>query len=95
MLRYAHIVVEDFDFSQCLISVKCPSLTATSGLRYNSSSDGVETTASFQCIAGFELVGQTFLTCLRNGSWDAEQPTCCKFGSFHGHIVGQLRCTIN
>ena len=37
------------------------------------------TTANYSCDEGFELVGVSFRTCMRDGNWSDTDPTCvCK-----------------
>ena len=39
-----------------------------------------QTVVQFQCKEGYELVGNSSLTCMQNGEWDSNVPTC------HGKI---------
>jgi len=32
--------------------------------------------ATYSCESGYELVGTEFRTCLNNGLWSGEEPTC-------------------
>uniref|UniRef100_A0A3B1KFF3 E-selectin n=1 Tax=Astyanax mexicanus TaxID=7994 RepID=A0A3B1KFF3_ASTMX len=39
-------------------------------------SNSYSSTCTFSCEEGFELVGESTLTCLKTGNWSAETPTC-------------------
>jgi len=68
-----------------MISVTCPSLTnPNNGLMTCSlGDDGVpsyETTCSFTCNTGYELIGSNTKTCQSDGRWSGSEPICfsCK-----------------
>ena len=35
-----------------------------------------EDVVSFQCNPGFDLIGQSSISCLNDGTWDNDAPTC-------------------
>ncbi|XP_078578155.1 matrilin-1-like [Branchiostoma floridae x Branchiostoma japonicum] len=57
--------------------VHCPVLTApANGTITPTNRRQYQDQVTFTCNSGYNLVGQTMLTCLVNGSWSASPPTC-------------------
>ena len=63
----------DFAIPTC---VKCPALVSPENGNMSLSSTTIQTTALFSCVNGYEVFGQTSLTCDETGSWDATEPFC-------------------
>ena len=58
------------------ISAKCPTLTNPISGSVSTSTDGLTTTAAYECAQLYELVGEPTLTCLDTGSWNHAPPIC-------------------
>ena len=55
----------------------CQALTASATvIRVNMSATTAGAVASYECVAGYTLVGSSTTTCQNNGSWSGSEPTC-------------------
>ena len=60
----------------CLVSDSCSTLRVPAGGNLTFSSDGKYTSVAFACEVGYTLDGARSLSCLSDGTWNAEPPTC-------------------
>ncbi|XP_053399292.1 CUB and sushi domain-containing protein 3-like [Mercenaria mercenaria] len=56
--------------------IMCESISTSTGVTFELSTDGSQTIATFQCPTGYTMVGTSNLTCRTDGSWDISPPTC-------------------
>ena len=47
--------------------------------------------ASYECVAGYTLVGSATRTCQNNGSWSGSEPTCSKLIILFLQVMNFLR----
>ena len=40
--------------------------------------NGTVTSATFNCVAGYEVFGPTIISCNADGLWDSQEPSCGK-----------------
>ena len=48
--------------------------------------DGMVTTVTFSCVAGYTLAGDGSLTCDQDGNWEGLLPICGKYKLYHDHV---------
>ena len=74
-------------FSHYYQVASCPKLNLTPHLSQPRKLEGYhhKDEIHFGCDVGYYLVGTPVLTCLANGKWSSQQPTC------KGNIIGYLK----
>ncbi|KAL4230224.1 Sushi [Mactra antiquata] len=70
--------------------VLCDTLTVSSGMIYNISTDGVTSTAIFECEVGYTIQGETILTCRDDGTWNLVQPYCVACDTISQPVGGMV-----
>jgi hypothetical protein len=73
----------------------CPILTAPAQGDVATSNDNrYPSVASFSCVAGYEVIGETSLDCTTGALWDAPSPTCsaCAAEEYKSATAGDTRC---
>ena len=68
------LTIIDFDIFYLL--VQCSSIDSPASGSAVFDSDGYTTLVTFSCIAGYELYGNSVLSCLHDGTWNGTQPSC-------------------
>lgn len=65
-------------FSIHVIQITCPQLTAPDNgyIKQASCDNAVGSMVTFQCQKDYRLVGNATVTCTRNGTWNAQPPSC-------------------
>lgn len=64
-------------------SVSCPTPASPDSGDVALSGNGVLTTASFTCTLGYDLVGDDYIMCLNDGTWNSTEPICGKSQRTH------------
>ena len=59
-----------------LLTVACPVLSHPKNWKVFTTGVSVTDTATFTCSTGYELVGDSTLTCQSDGTWDNPTPVC-------------------
>ncbi|XP_060599172.1 P-selectin-like [Ruditapes philippinarum] len=60
---------------RCIVR-NCTSLTLENGIVKPKTLISANSTANFSCYSGYRLTGESILTCLPNGTWNLNPPTC-------------------
>ena len=56
--------------------ITCPSLIQPYFGALSTQSNVLDTTAIFSCVPGYQLIGNSTLTCEDDGRWNGSQPDC-------------------
>lgn len=56
--------------------MECPQLNDPENGKKNGTSSVCESTVSYYCLPGYDLVGNRHRSCLNNGSWTGSLPVC-------------------
>ena len=63
--------------TKCFSAVACPELVMENAeILWGSDAYHFGSIVDIQCKLGFQMVGQSTLTCLEDGTWDNVAPTC-------------------
>ena len=85
MLHQLHVIVSYLlaslqvlllKYTVCVIVINCPVLNYPMHGSISTNNNVCNTTVHFGCDDCYFLVGQSNLTCLPNGEWDGNPPSC-------------------